>query len=147
MKLKKAANILFLVGAIVSIVLAVLCVVSSIVCLVLGGNPEFRDLLLESMRQHAQGVTDEEIVLIVNTICAYFIVCGVLALIVGLCGIPSAIFAFKARNNNSKAVFILNIIFGILSCATVNVVGAVFALIKGDTIVTEEPAPVEQKAE
>ena len=140
MKLKKAANILFLVGAIVSIVFGVSYLIGGIVTTVLSVSPEIKDMFVQAAQQadpQASAETTEGAYLLLQ---ASLISSSVCCFIFGAFCIPSCIFSFKARNNNVKTFFILNIVFGILSWSTVNVVGAVFALIKGDTIV-EEPAP------
>ena len=64
-------------------------------------------------------------------------------LLVAAFAVPSAIFAFKARNSDNRTYFILNIVFGVLACVEVNVVGAIFALIKGDTVENKQDNVVE----
>lgn len=144
MKLKKAANILFLVGAIVSIVFGVVFLVSGIVLSALGTSAELKDLFVQAAKEADPQATAETIEAAYLVIQATFVACAVFCFIFSAFSIPSCIFSFKARNSNVKAFFILNIIFGILSCSTVNVVGAVFALIKGDTI---ESAPAVEVIE
>ena len=72
------------------------------------------------------------------------IVYGVVIMLFGAFAATSAFFAFKARNTDIKAYFILNIVFGALCGVEVCIVGAIFALIRGDTIVDEpRQTPVE----
>lgn len=140
MKLKKAANILFLVGAIVSIIFGVSYLIGGIVTTVLSVSPEIKDMFVQTAQQADPQASAETIEGAYLLLQASLISSSVCCFIFGAFCIPSCIFSFKARNSNVKTFFILNIVFGILSWSTVNVVGAVFALIKGDTIV-EEPAP------
>lgn len=146
MKLKKAANILFLIGAIVAIVVGVCYLLTSITFLVLGTSQAFRQAVIDGINSGAvqSDFTPEEAA---DVLQAVFLALGIVFLVPTACSIPSCIFSFKARNTDKKAFFVLNIVFGILGSTIVNVVGGVFGLVKGDTIVTEEPAVVEQKAE
>ena len=132
--MKKAANILFLVGAILSIVCAVGYLVSAILCLVFAGNEamiaEIINKVVESGGQLPPGFTAEELA---QFICAYSIGCAVGLFLLTACAAVNAVFSFKARNTDNKAMFILAIVFGVLSCTEVSAVGGVFALIKGDT--------------
>ena len=146
MKLKKAANILFLIGAILAIVVGVCYLLTSVTFLVLGTSQAFRQAVIDGINSGSvqSDFTPEEAA---NLLQAFFLTSGIVLLIPMACSIPSCIFSFKARNSDNKAFFVLNIVFGILGSTVVNVVGGVFGLVKGDTIVTEEPAVVEQKAE
>lgn len=138
--MKRAANILFLIGAILSIVAAASYFICSIVFIVLGTSPALREAIIESINSGQATTTLPSAEEAATFMQATFVATGIVMFIPALCAIPSAIFAFKARNSDKKVFFILNIVFGVLSSATVNVVGAVFALIKGDTI---ENKPVE----
>lgn len=138
--MKRAANILFLIGAILSIVAAASYFICSIVFIVLGTSPALREAIIESINSGQATTTLPSAEEAATFMQATFVATGIVMFIPALCAIPSAIFAFKARNSDKKVFFILNIVFGVLSSATVNVVGAIFALIKGDTI---ENKPVE----
>ena len=138
--MKRAANILFLIGAILSIVAAASYFICSIVFIVLGTSPALREAIIESINSGQATTTLPSAEEAATFMQATFVATGIVMFIPALCAIPSAIFAFKARNSDKKAFFILNIVFGVLSSAAVNVVGAIFALIKGDTI---ENKPVE----
>ena len=132
--MKKAANILFLVGAIVSIVAAVTALSTAIVFLVLGSSASLRDAIIASI-ESGQSSTDAASPEAAAQIVQLTFTCtGAMLLVPAVCAVPSAIFAFKARNTDNHAFFVLNIVFGLLSGVEVNVVGAIFALIKGDTI-------------
>ena len=144
MKLKKAANILFLVGAIFAIVWAVGYLVGGIVTAVIGGSQTFKDAFLEAASKADPEATAETIEAAYLIVQYALVSSSVLCFVCFAFCIPSTIFSFKARNSDNKAFFILNIVFGILSWTIVNVVGAVFALIRGDTIEVV-PAQIEEK--
>ena len=141
--MKRAANILFLVGAILSIVMGVSMLIAAVTCIVLGSVPAFRDALMDIIQRYApeQAAADIEAGLQIAQIT--MIACGVVYLIVAAFAVPSAYFAFKARNSDNRTYFILNIVFGVLACVEVNVVGAIFALIKGDTVENKQDNVVE----
>ena len=132
--MKRAANILFLIGFILSIVMGVSMLIASVVCIVLGAVPAFKDALVELAQRYAPEQAAADIDLAIQIAQATLIACGVVYLIVAAFAVPSAIFAFKARNSDNRTFFVLNIVFGVLACVEVNVVGAIFALIKGDTV-------------
>ena len=144
MKLKKAANILFLVGAIFAIVWAVGYLVGGIVTAVVGGSQAFKDAFVETAHKADPEATAETIEAAYLVVQYALVSSSVLCFVCFAFCIPSAIFSFKARNSDNKVFFILNIVFGILSWTIVNVVGAVFALIRGDTF-EEAPAQIEEK--
>ena len=132
--MKRAANILFLVGMILSIVMGVSMLIAAITCIVLGAVPAFRDALLDVIQRYAPEQAAGDIEAALQFAQITMVACGVVYLIVAAFAVPSAIFAYKARNSDNRTYFILNIVFGVLACVEVNVVGAIFALIKGDTI-------------
>ena len=143
--MKRAANILFLVGAIISIVTAVSGILSGIAFIVLGCIPEIKQAIIDGVNNGSIQTTEATAEAAAAVFQYTFIACGVSVLFCSLFAIPNCIFAFKARNCNSRVIFILNIVFGVICCVEVNVVGAVFALIKGDTIENnahEEPKQV-----
>ena len=142
--MKRAANILFLIGAILSIVTAVSLVVTSIILILVGVLPVFKDALMDIANRYApeQAAADIEAALAIARV--VMITYGVTFLVIAIFSSVSSVVAFKARNTDNKTMFILNIVFGVLGCVEVNVVGAIFALIKGDTI---ENAPAVEVIE
>lgn len=144
MKLKKAANILFLVGAIFAIVWAVGYLVGGIVTAVISGSQVFKDTFVETAHKADPEATAETIEAAYLVVQYALVSSSVFCFVCFAFCIPSAIFSFKARNSDNKVFFILNIVFGILSWTIVNVVGAVFALIRGDTI-EDASAQIEEK--
>ena len=129
--MRKASKVLLLVGAILSIAMAVSAFVGMIVMFALGSDAS-KQLLIDminngQVKTDLQG-TPEEIATLLqmtyNGIGAALTVSTVFAIL-------NSIFAFRARGAEkpSKALSILNIVFGILSGVEVNAVGGIFALV------------------
>ena len=134
--MKKAANILFLIGGIVAIVWAILYLISGIIFLAVGASEAtVIQLINEGQVQLPARVTAEEFA---KLFCATMTGIGAGSLVCLACSVASSILSFKGRNSSSKAVFILNIVFGVLAFTLVPVVAAIFGLIKGDTIVEQK---------
>jgi len=132
--MKKAANILLRISGILSIISAIGLTITSIAFLVLS-SPAVKDFVMDVVQQSgAAAEYGGDIELAVTTVQGIFVVYGIVFLILGICGIPSAIFSFKGINSSNKTIFILNIIFGLFSGTTFGIVGGIFGLIKGDTI-------------
>ena len=128
--MRVAERVLFLVGAIVSIVSAVGYAIGSILFFVASGGP-VKDFIIENIQNgnivNNTGLTAEELAEIMQSMSVVF---GVICVFLVVFAILNSIFAFKARKNNqSKALLVLNIVFGVLSYVLVNIVGAIFALI------------------
>ena len=75
----------------------------------------------------------------------YLKVSGVSLFFMAAFAAVSSIVSFKARNNDSKKLFILNIVFGVISGVEVNLVGGILALIALKKQSNEEN--IEQKEE
>lgn len=120
--MRKTANTLILVGAILSIVMAVSFLISAIVFFVISS-----DAVIEEMLKTATyDVTEEEARMILKTT---FITLGVVFAFVSTFDIVNAIIAFISRKKESKAAYILNIVFGLLSGVEVNAAGGVVGTI------------------
>ena len=137
--MKKAANILFLIGGIVSIVTAASLVIAGVILMLVGLLPVFTDAVMDLAKSYAPEEAAKDIQAAFEIMKIVLISYGVTCLFIATFSAVSAVVAFKARNTDNKAMFILNIVFGVLGCVEVNVVGAIFALIKGDTLV-DQPA-------
>ena len=120
--MRKTANTLILVGAILSIVMAFSFLISAIVFFVISS-----DAVIEEMLKTATyDVTEEEARMILKTT---FITLGVVFAFVSTFDIVNAIIAFISRKKESKAAYILNIVFGLLSGVEVNAAGGVVGTI------------------
>ena len=128
--MRKASQILYLVGAIISIVWAAMFLIFGITFIVLGGvcvghEAEFLQKAIEEMPELEGKLTIEMVGAVIGTM----IGCGVwFVLEAGLCGVGS-FFAFKANKEGSRALAITNIVFGILGLTVAPLVGGVFNLI------------------
>ena len=122
--MRRASNILLLVGGIYSIVCAVTFFVTAIVFFV-GGTPIYGRYLEEALIQ--AGIDDPERVRLLVQLSS--ILCGVAFIICAILCIPSAILSFVARNKPTKGLLIANIVIGYLCGTTYNVVGGILGLI------------------
>ena len=116
--MKNASRVLFLVGGIISCVAVFIYFITAAVYL----NYEPSNITFEG-----PGVDPEVMKAIAQGI-------GVFFLIIGIFSIANIILAFIARNKESKVLFVLNIIFGFLSCCIVNSVGGILALIASNRV-------------
>ena len=127
--MKKASKIFFLVGGILSFIVAILFLTLGILFFTFSSDT-FKDILLEGLRngtiQTTLSGSEEEIVIAIQII---FRTLGVTFLVLTALPIVNAIFAFIARKRENKALYILNIVFGFMSDVIVNAIGGIFGLI------------------
>ena len=126
--MKKASNILLLVGGILSINSAVIMLILAVV--LFAGGQFFADAIkagIENGTIPTEGTafTAEQLDAFIKM---YFAVLGVTFVVVGGLCIPGAIFSFKARSADSKTGYILAIVFGAMTNA-LTLVGAILGLI------------------
>ena len=126
--MRKASQILYLVGAILAIVCAVSFLVVGGVYLGLGiAGLVNTDAILDYIRQKDPQslVTNTDVI----AACTILLVFGIFFLVeIPFCVVAS-ILGFKARKTGTKVLAILNIVFGVLSSTTPLVVGGIFNLI------------------
>ncbi|MBQ7994766.1 MAG: hypothetical protein IJ247_00905 [Bacilli bacterium] len=113
--MKRVKRILFLVGGILSIVMAASFFIVGLVFVVLG--PTIGAYMAETDQQAA------------DIFLGVYLSIGLVFVIVSVFGIINAILSFKAMNSNSKSLMVANIVFGILSDVIVNVVGGIIGFI------------------
>ena len=126
--MKKATRILLLVSGIMSIVDAVILLITSIVFMVLS-SPSLRQYYVDGLRDgsvHSSFTGSPEEV--AKAIQAVFLVVGIILLFVTIFAIANAVVSFLARNKESKGLYIMAIVFGVLSGVAVSVVGGIFGL-------------------
>ena len=128
--MKKVANILLLVGGILAVVCIVVYLIMGVAFIIASG-PALTEPLIEGIESgnissDFQGATTEEIVKLIQL---FFLTLG----IVFICFVPFAIanciICFVGKAKQTKGMYILNIVFGILSWTLVNTVGGVLGLI------------------
>ena len=130
--MRKASKIIYLVAAILSIVAAVSWLIFGIIMVVIPNTDAFVEGFKEAWDQGKhQGVTFEDALAAAQGI---MIACGVGFFITTCCSGVNSFFAFKAYNASkngkpSKALNVLNIVFGVLSGVEVNIAAAIFAFI------------------
>ena len=128
--MKKASDILLLIGSILSFSLIAVYLISSIVFFVLG-SPAAKQFILDGINNGSIGSSipadsPEQLVTILQ---AMFIASGVVMFIPMAFAIVSGIVALKARRNATRGLYIANIVFGIISGSEINLVGAILGLI------------------
>ena len=127
--MKTASKILMLIGAIFSCVLPAFYLITSIILLAFA-DPRFKNDIIEGLKnENINSSFTGSYEQVAEAIQLMFLIIGILLLVVMMFCIANAVLAFIARNKENKALFILNIIFGILSGIYVNSVGAIFGLI------------------
>ena len=116
--MKTAQKILMIVAGVVSIFMVITWGICAGMFFVGANNTE---AINDYIANH--GDLTEEAVKIV------FMSIGVMFAIFAVASVINAILAFKAVNTSSKGLLIANIVFGVLSGVSVNIVGAIFGLI------------------
>ena len=127
--MKKAAKILFIISSVLSYIYAVLFL-ATVVVLIVFGTPACTQILVDGLKNgtiHSsiQG-TPEQVAGIIQGI----------FMITGCCSIPFVIFAFISgivstlgAKKDTSTIYILNIVFGVLSGVILNTVAGVLGLL------------------
>lgn len=140
--MKKAANILFLIGMILSILSAIGCLITGIICLVATGIPDLQEQLIQILEKYdvpqAQIIAEWAKRSLVASAIGLFFSTGF--------AIANSIISWKGRDGKTP-IYILNIVFGVLSGIIVNVVGAILALIADNKNDKKEVVEAEKKIE
>lgn len=128
--MRKVSNILFLVGGILAICTAFAFLCSAVVFYIFA-SPMTTDLIIKGLEEgniHSTlPGTPEEVAAAIQIA---FLIVAIMMTVFIVFAIVSVVVSFLARKENaSRALFILNIIFGLLGGSEVNVVGGVLALI------------------
>ena len=130
--MKKASDILLLVGGIVAAVCIFIYLLCGVMFTVMS-LPFFTPYIAEGIREGivttAMGdisMSPEELAALIQML---FTVYAVIFYIITVFTVVSCIFAFSARKAQSSAMYILNIVFGVIGCTVVNTVGGILGLI------------------
>ena len=131
--MRKASKIIYLVAAIISIVVAVNLLISGIILVVVPNSDAFREAFVEAWAKKTNPDTTITMEQAFEAIKVGMIAGGVVCLVLTSTCAVNSVFAFKAfgaskTGKPSKALNILNIVFGALSI-DVNIVAAIFAFI------------------
>lgn len=140
--MRKASRIIYLVAAILSIFVAVSALIFGIVLIVIANNEAFISAFIDGYNANPTEGVD---VLDALEFTQLVMICwGVLCLISACCAGVNSFLGFRAHHEAkpSKALNVLNIVFGVLSCVEVNIVAAIFAFIADHQ---EENKAIEQK--
>lgn len=146
--MKKAKEILLLVGGILQIAGAVGFAIAGLVFAILSGLKDFivEGLSNGTITSDLPGTPEEQ----AAAVSVLFITFAVLFFLFTAFNIVGAIITFKARKAESKPLLIATIVFGVLGGTEVAAVGAVFGLIsngKAGQPAIEEAEPVEETIE
>lgn len=136
--MRKTANTLILVGAILSIVLAVSFLITAIVFFAISSDAVIDEMLKTATYEG----TEEEAKIVLKTT---FITLGVVFSFISTFGVINAIVAFVGRKKESRAAYILNIVFGLLSGVEINAAGGVVGTIYATKRDIKEKEAIENK--
>lgn len=125
--MKKASNIVLLVGAITGFVAAGALFIASIVMIILS-TPLFTNFVRESIENGTASTDFPSADAAVMFMTALFISLAVTFIIVGVLGIIASSFALKARRECRKGLYIACMVLGILANEVI-LVGSIFGLI------------------
>ena len=127
LKLKKASQIVMLVGAILGIFCVVGFVIGAVVFFLCGSNAQLiRDMLADgTIKTDLPGTPEQQ----AQAIADVFIVLGVLFLVFAVPGLVASILGFKNKDGKSKSGLIVTIVFSALGLNTVLLVGAILGTV------------------
>ncbi len=131
--MKRAANILYLIGGIYSIISVAALLIAGAVLLVFSSSALTATLVkgIEEGTIHSDFTgSPEEIAAMIQIM---FLSVGITLLVVSAIYVVAGIIALKGRNNDKKNYFVTNIVFGAITESPFILIASVFALIKGDT--------------
>lgn len=126
--MKKASQILLLIGMILSFVLAAIYLFAGIAFIIVGlpfMQPYYVEALEAGKIDTSFVGTPEECALYIRIV---FLVIGGIFIPWTAMAIANGVIAALGRKKQTKVFYILNIVFGLLSGAEVNAVGGVFGL-------------------
>lgn len=126
--MKRASNIVLLVGQIFGIVMSVVCFLTAISCFVCAGIPELRDALVEVFENNGVDFGNFDAETLVLFIQSLIITSGVMMILLGVVSIIDAVMAAKAIKEPTKGRLIACIILGLFS-TDITVVGGILGLI------------------
>lgn len=129
--LKKASDVLFTISEICTYLLAALFIILAIFSIVVGAGA-FNELIRKGLEEgaiHTDWFNASDIDGAMLAIQITFIVCGVILVFMGIIAIINGVIIHKTKKGKSRALYILNIVFGYLSGCYINIIAAIFGLI------------------
>jgi FtsH-binding integral membrane protein len=127
--MKKVSNNLLLIAGIYSIVCAATFLILGIV-FVVASSDACKEQIIEMLERGtfttSYAGTPQEQAQFIQTV---YSILGITMLVVCVFQFINVFLSFTARRKEAKPLYILNIVFGVLSMVVVNVVGAIFGLI------------------
>ncbi len=127
--MKKVSNILLLIAGIYSIVCVATFLILGIL-FVVASSDACKEQIIEMLERGTLTTsyvgTPQEQAQFIQTV---YSVLGITMLVVCVFQFINVFLSFVARKKETKPLYILNIVFGVLSMVVVNVVGAIFGLI------------------
>ena len=128
--MKKAANVLYIVGFWLCLACAIFLLAPSPVLFVLGVSSKINGMVVEAIQQYAQ---DQSVIsnaqLFADLMQAGFIVLSVLFILIGLACVVNAIVVSRARKEQTRGLYIASIILGAFS-TSVTILAGIFSLIE-----------------
>ena len=126
--MRKASKIIFLVSSIMSFIYAGVYFLCGTVY-VLMATDFFTDLLRQAFNEgyfHSSYESADAFIFFYRAMAIYMVI---FFFVLATFSLLNGIFALKARTEKTKKIFILNIVFGVLSNVQINIAGAVLGLI------------------
>lgn len=128
--LRKISRVLYLVGAILSLVYSLTYFVGGIVFIVLGCLPQMKDALIEALQNGQMTTTfTGSLTEQAAAIQLVYIIVGVIFVLSVAILIVNAVLGFIGRAKDAKAISIMNIVVGVLAGVNFNVAGGILSLI------------------
>ena len=144
--MRKASDIVLLIGMILGFVATGILFIVSILFFVFGSQVGL-DLLHAAMEESGQAFTEEETQIADIVWVASFISTGVVLILVAIFSCLSAVFALMARSNPKKGNYIVALVFGVLGGNEAVLVGSIFGLISCKDDKKPEVVEAEEKEE
>ena len=127
--MKKVSRILFLVGGIIGLCLGSLFLLLGVLFLIFS-LPFFLDIVREGLQNGSISTTAKSVDAAVMIWQMTYTSLSISMFVMSVLGFINAVLSFTARKKDgSKGLYIANIVFGLLSCCELNLVGAILGLI------------------
>lgn len=126
--MKKAANVLYIIGYILCIVSAVCLLPPSPILIVLGFSPSINKSIVEAVEQYAPSSLAEHAQLFASLLQVGFILTSIFFILIGLACVVNAIVVGRARREQTHSLYIATIVLGAFT-VNITVLAGIFSLI------------------